>query len=143
MKVKKLPGKLYKKIYSLVPRVTIDAIIKSNEGVLFIKRGIPPGKGRWHLCGETVEYGETLEQAVHRGVKEETGMKVKILKYIGYYDDPKRDPRGPTISHVFLCKPIGGKLMGSPEGWELKFFKKIPKGLLFDHRKMLRDAGVK
>ncbi len=139
----KLSLSMFKKIYSLVPRITIDAVIKSPKGVLLIKRGIPPMKGWWHLCGETVEYGETLKEAVLRGVKEETGLKVKIVKYLGYYDDPKRDPRGPTISHVFICKPVGGKLRGSPEGREVKFFKKLPKKLGFDHRKILKDAGIK
>ena len=143
MKVKKLPKDLHEKLFKLVPRVTTDAIIVKGKKVLLIKRDIPPCKGDWHLCGGTVLKGETLRQTLQREVREETGLKVKILKYAGYYDQPGRDQRGTVITHVFICQPIGGKLRGSFEGRELRFFAKLPKNIGFDHKKILRDAGFK
>ena len=124
-------------------RVAVDGIVKSNKGVLLMKREIKPFKGTWVIPGGEVKPNERLADAVKREVKEETGLTVEVVKYVGYYDTPKRDPRSHSISHVFLCKPVGGKLHGSFEGEELKFFKKLPRKMGFDHRKILRDLGFK
>ena len=123
--------------------VAVDGVVKTRKGVLLMKREIKPFKGTWVLPGGAVEINERLADAVKREVKEETGLNVKVVKYVGYYDDPKRDPRYRSIAHVFLCKPSGGKLRGSFEGRELKFFKKLPRKTGFDHRKILKDLGLK
>ena len=123
-------------------RVAVDAVIEKNGEVLLLKRAVEPFKGWWVLPGGGVKYGEQLVGAVKREVKEETGLKVKVLKYLGYYDKPGRDPRGHTISHAFLCKPISSKIDGSLEGREIKWFKKLPKKVGFDHRQIIEDSGV-
>lgn len=124
-------------------RVAVDGVLKTNKGALLMKREIEPFKGSWVLPGGAVEPNERLVDAVKREVKEETGLDVNIVKYVGYYDTPKRDPRCHSIAHVFLCKSTGGELQGSLEGKELKFFKKLPRKIGFDHRKILKDLGFK
>ncbi len=137
-----IPEELFKKLFKFIPLFTVDVIIKSRVGVLLSKREIPPCKGCWHLPGGIIRYGERVEEAVKRVTKEETGLKVKIKKFIGIYDSPKRDPRGHVISLCFLTEPIGGKLKGSWQAKEVKFFSKLPRNIGFDHRKMLKDAGI-
>ena len=122
--------------------VAIDGIVEKNRSVLLLKREITPFAGYWILPGGAVRNSEKLVDAVKREVKEETGLKVKVLKYVGYYDDLNRDPRRRTIAHAFVCKPVGGKLKGTFEGRKLKWFKKLPKKMGFDHRKIIRDSGV-
>ncbi|MGZ4857365.1 MAG: NUDIX domain-containing protein, partial [Methanobacteriaceae archaeon] len=71
------------------PLLTVDAVITAEDGKLvFIRRKNPPYHGSWALTGGFVEYGETVEQAVMREVKEETGLIVEIKKMIGVYSDP-------------------------------------------------------
>ena len=82
--------------------VAVDSVIKKNNSVLLIKREINPFKYFWVLPGGGVEYGERLVDAVIREVREETGLEVKVVKYVGYYDDPYRDPRYHSIAHAFL-----------------------------------------
>ncbi len=123
------------------PSLTVDAIIlNEEEEVLLIKRKNEPFKDRWALPGGFVEYEERVEEAVVREVKEETGLDVEILKLHNVYSDPKRDPRGHTISIVYHCKIIGGNLKGGDDAREARFFKYNENlKLAFDHNKILKD----
>lgn len=125
--------------------LTVDSIIVTDgEKVVLVKRRFDPYKNYWALPGGIVEYGETVEAAVVREAKEETGLDIRIDRLVGVYSDPKRDPRGHFVSVCFLCKPIGGEPRSSDETKEVKLFSKEElKGvrLAFDHETMLRDAG--
>ena len=77
------------------PYVTVDAIIETKGGVVFIERSNPPyGLA---LPGGFVDYGESLEEAVAREAKEETNMRLKNLRQFHTYSKPDRDPRFHTI----------------------------------------------
>jgi 8-oxo-dGTP diphosphatase len=124
------------------PYLAVDALIVKENKILLIKRNKEPWKGKLALIGGFVEWGETVEQAVIREVKEETGLKVKIKNLLGIYSNPKRDPRGHVISIVFVVKPVGGKLKSSKEG-EVNWYK-LDKNVInlfhpkSDHRDMVR-----
>jgi len=122
------------------PKLTVDGILLNQEKILLIKRKNPPYKDNWSLPGGFVEYGEKTEDAVLREFFEETGLKTKINKLIGVYSDPDRDPRGHTISIIYLVEEKGGKLLGGDDALEAKFFniKKLPT-LAFDHRRIIED----
>ena len=126
------------------PLITVDGIVLVNDKIVLVKRLNEPFKGCWALPGGFVEYGETVEKAVKREIQEETGLKVEIIKLVGVYSDPNRDPRGHVISICFLCKKIGGSLRASTDAREVSLFdrKQISKlKLAFDHDKMISDAG--
>ncbi|WP_010477302.1 NUDIX domain-containing protein [Thermococcus zilligii] len=122
--------------------LTVDAVIIYNNGIVLIKRKNEPFKGHYALPGGFVEYGETVEQAVVREAREETGLNIRPIKLVGVYSDPKRDPRGHTVTVAFLC--IGeGELKAGDDAGEVFVFPvdealKLP--LAFDHGEILRDA---
>jgi len=124
------------------PKVTVDGVIMDKEKVVLIKRKNQPYKNKWALPGGYVEYGESTEQAIAREVKEETGIEIEIERLVGVYSDPNRDPRGHTISIVYLCKPKCEKLEGGDDAKEAKWFPlgSLPPQLAFDHGKILSDA---
>jgi len=59
---------------------------------VLIRRENPPFQGCYALPGGFVEVGETVEEAVAREAKEETGLEIEVLGLVGIYSDPGRDP---------------------------------------------------
>ncbi len=122
--------------------LTVDLVILYKGGIVLIKRLNAPYKDHWALPGGFVEYGEKVENAAIREAKEETGLDVELIKLIGVYSDPKRDPRGHTVTTAFLAKGKG-VLRGGDDAGEAKVFSfeelKETK-LAFDHEKIIKDA---
>ena len=72
--------------------------------MLLIRRGKDPGRGRWSLPGGTVEAGETLQQALVREMREETGLDVVVGELLGVVQ------RGPYEISDYACTVVGGAL---------------------------------
>ncbi|MGC8688841.1 MAG: NUDIX domain-containing protein [Thermoplasmata archaeon] len=123
-----------------IPSLTVDGIINEGKSILLIKRGRDPFRGLYALPGGFVEYGETVESAIEREILEETGLSVKIRRILGIYSSPDRDPRGHTISIVYILERTGGTPKAGDDAEELKFFDldNLPE-LAFDHRKIIDD----
>ncbi|HEX9092766.1 MAG TPA: NUDIX hydrolase [Coriobacteriia bacterium] len=90
------------------PALTVDvAVFRGAAGareLLLVKRAAEPFAGAWALPGGFVEEGETLETAARRELAEETGLEpIEDLEQVGAYGDPGRDPRGWTVSVVFVA----------------------------------------
>jgi 8-oxo-dGTP diphosphatase len=125
------------------PLLTVDCVVFDREGrLLLIKRGHPPFKGKYALPGGFVDIGETVEQAALRELKEETGVEGKVVRLIGVYSDPKRDPRGHTVSAAFLIKPRSTKVQSGDDA-ESATFVADWRGLklAFDHSQIVADAS--
>jgi 8-oxo-dGTP diphosphatase len=56
------------------PVVGVGAVVWRGDSVLLIRRGKPPRLGQWSLPGGAQQLGETLEEAIAREVREETGL---------------------------------------------------------------------
>ena len=126
------------------PKLTVDGIIIEDKKILLIKRKNNPFKEKWALPGGFVEYGEKTEDAVIREIFEETGLKTKIKDLIGVYSDPDRDPRGHTVSVVYLLDVYSGVLKSGDDASEARFFdlKDLPE-LSFDHDIIIKDVAVR
>jgi 8-oxo-dGTP diphosphatase len=122
------------------PLLTVDAVIFFQEGIVLIRRENPPFQGCYALPGGFVEVGETVEEAVQREAKEETGLEIEPLGLIGIYSDPGRDPRGHVVSAAFLAKGRGDLVSGSDaRSAEVFLLQSLPP-LAFDHDKIIGDA---
>jgi ADP-ribose pyrophosphatase YjhB (NUDIX family) len=120
------------------PIPTVDGIIEKDGGIVLIERKNPPYG--WALPGGFVDYGESLEEAVKREVKEETNLEVQNLRQFRSYSDPARDPRFHTISTVFIAEGKG-KLEAKDDAQKTDVFKegRLPARLAFDHGEILED----
>lgn len=124
------------------PASTVDLIVPYNEGIVLIKRKNDPFKDYWALPGGFINHGkETLEEAAVRELFEETSLRtsINLLKLVGVYSDPNRDPRGHVISHAYEVKDYSGELKANDDAAEVKIFKRIPNNLAFDHSKILNN----
>jgi len=122
------------------PVVTVDVLIRRDDGYVFVKRRNEPYRGHWAIPGGLVEYGETVEEAAIREVKEETGLEVKLIRLVGVYSDPTRDPRGHYITIAFRAEAVSGELKAATDAEEVKVFKRKPERLAFDHNRIFKDA---
>jgi 8-oxo-dGTP diphosphatase len=122
------------------PLLTVDALIIHEEKIVLIKRKNPPYKDMFALPGGFVDIGETVEEAVAREAKEETNLDVEIVSLLGIYSDPKRDPRGHTVSMCFIVVGSGDLKAGDDAG-DVGLFDiySVPE-LAFDHKKIVEDA---
>ena len=90
-----LPRDEFDRIYSRVPRLTVEVVIASpQQGVLLSLRDIEPCKGMWHLPGGTVRFGEPLVDAVSRVASDELGLTVDVGEMLGYIEYPSHYENG-------------------------------------------------
>ncbi|SHM90136.1 NUDIX hydrolase [Mucilaginibacter sp. OK098] len=129
-------------------KVAVDAVVfgyTSKEGlsVLLIKRNIQPFKDNWALPGGLVGDAESLEEAVQRELKEETGVNINYLEQLYSFGKPGRDPRNRVISITYygLVKPEAFELHADTDAADVAWFniKKLPQ-LAFDHEEILTAA---
>lgn len=133
---------LYGRSMKQFPRLTVDAIVQREDGaLLFIKRGCDPYKGTYALPGGFVEYGETVEDACLRELKEETNLEGEIKSLLGVYSDPRRDPRFHTVSIIFVVKVKKFDLLRAGDDASDYSWIRDVQGLdlAFDHEVILKD----
>jgi ADP-ribose pyrophosphatase YjhB (NUDIX family) len=120
------------------PRATVDVIVEVAGGIVLIRRRNPPPG--WAIPGGFVDSGERAEDAARRELREETSLDVELLDLLGVYSDPARDPRGHTLSAVYV-----GRARGVPraadDALEAGVFDEahLPAPLAFDHGHILED----
>ena len=122
------------------PKLMVDVVIPSGEGVVLIRRGSDPFEGRWALPGGFVEVGETVEAAATREAAEETGLAVELAGLVGVYSEPDRDPRGHNVSVAFLARVLSGDLIAATDAAEVAVLDPDSVELAFDHRRIVADA---
>lgn len=121
------------------PKVCVDAIIDMGAGMIVMVERAHEPQG-WALPGGFVEVGESIEEAVLREIKEETGLDVELVRQFHTYSSPRRDPRFHSISTVFLCRGKGKpKAASDAKNVELYHQMNLPSDIAFDHKQILDD----
>ncbi len=128
------------------PAVTTDCIIYDIDDqkgfkILLIKRNNDPYKDMWAFPGGFMEMDETAEECAARELLEETGLKGVLLEQVLTVSEVDRDPRGRTISIIFMGRadstsvsPLAGDDAEAIEWFEIG---ELPP-LAFDHHEILQ-----
>jgi 8-oxo-dGTP diphosphatase len=124
----------------------VGVLIEKDDGVVLIRRGHTPHKGRWALPSGFIEADESIEDAAQRESKEETGLDVELIELFGVDSFPE----GPVQSGIIVfyrARPIGGELRPGDDAAETAVFAPdaLPADLAFrTHRTVLsRWAGLR
>ena len=125
------------------PALTVDvALLTSDQPprMLLIRRKHEPFAGCWALPGGFVDEGERLLDAARRELREETGLENIELEQLQTFGDPGRDPRGWTVSVVYLAQVQPDRLspQAADDAAEVAWFPidDLPK-MAFDHANVL------
>jgi len=123
------------------PALAVNVIVEDKGMLLLVKRRFEPFKGLWSLPGGYVEYGETVENAAKREIKEECSLDIEPSRIVGIYSNPNRHPWKHVIAVCYAAHVVGGEIKAGSQEENAKFFKinNIPNRLAFDHAKMIRD----
>lgn len=128
------------------PMLTVDVVLLSegDEGrrVLLIQRGNDPFAGAWALPGGFVEESEQVAAAARRELMEETGAQAGEMSLLGVFDAPGRDPRGWTVSVVYVATVQGEPAVtGADDASDARWFDvgALPE-LAFDHAEIVSAA---
>lgn len=130
---------------NLNPFPTADCIIEytADDGreaiVLIWRKNEPVG---WAIPGGFVDYGESVEDAVRREMKEETNLELKDLQLLGVYSDPDRDPRFHTVSTVYIARGAGRLEAGDDAVRAVAYaLEDMPseEEIVFDHFHIISD----
>lgn len=111
--------------YPKKPIVGVGAIIIEGEQILLEKRKNSPSKGKWSVPGGLVDLGETVEEAVIREVKEETGLDVYNPRLVDVVSYISLGEKGSVMYHYviidYFVTSKGGKPKAASDADELKW----------------------
>jgi ADP-ribose pyrophosphatase YjhB (NUDIX family) len=114
--------------YPRHPLLGVGALIFERDRILMAQRGKPPLMGQWSLPGGLVETGESLETAVRREVREETGLEVRPLGVLEIFERIMRDAEGTAEYHYvlvdYICRVTGGLLCAGDDACRAEWVRR-------------------
>ncbi len=127
-------------VHYMNPVPGVGMLIDMDGGLVLIRRGNPPHKGRWTLPSGFVEFDESAEEAAIREAAEETGLKVEITGLAAVNSFPEGPPTS-GIMIFYSMKPVGGDLRAGDDADAVQVFAPddIPKIPFRTHREMVAE----
>lgn len=121
------------------PKPTASALVLDGEGrIMFSRRAADPAAGRLDLPGGFVEEGEHPVDSLHRELREEAGIGLRDLRFLGIWMDWYRVPgrEVSTLNHYWSARIADGTPEPADDVEELVFASpdEIPwDELAFEH----------
>ncbi|NET24885.1 NUDIX hydrolase [Okeania sp. SIO1I7] len=133
----------FKLLYSQVPRLVVEVVVKTDLGVALTLRKDAAWNNLWHIPGGTVFYQEYIEDAIQRIAIEELSIKVTKQQLLGYSEYPSEEKQrgfGWSVGLVFLCTPNSPLPTENQEGEKISIFDYIPENIVEEHKKILTQV---
>ena len=93
-------------------KVSVAALVLNYRGQVLLVNS--PWRG-WEYPGGLIEAGESFEAALRREIREEAGVEVEILRFVGICKNLEKD----IVNIDFVCRYAGGELTTSEESTEV------------------------
>ena len=126
----------------VTPLLAADALIElidvAGRPIVLIERKNPPYG--WAIPGGFVDIGESVETTAVREALEEVSLQVTLRALLGIYSGPQRDPRGHTVTAIYIAE-ASGKPVAADDAKSVGIFtlEQLPAPLAFDHAMVLQD----
>ncbi len=109
------------------PVPTVGVVCLKGDQVLLIKRGTPPRLGQWSLPGGRIEWGEAVDVAALRELKEETGVEAELTSLLDVVDGvfTSRETGETTRHYVMIdyaARWTGGEPVAGDDAADARFF---------------------
>lgn len=130
-----VPEEDWRTIVRYSPIVSVDLLVRVDDGLVLGKRQNEPAAGFWFIPGGRVKKGETREEAVHRIAREELGTNVDIVESLGafehFYDtsDVKDINEKHYLANGYVVDAKSGDFDGDGQHVELRIFHDSPEPL--------------
>ena len=92
--------------------VSVAGLVTNDRGEILLVNS--PWRG-WEYPGGLIEPGETFEQALRREIREEAGVEIEILRFVGICKNVEKN----IVNIDFVCRYVGGELTTSEESTEV------------------------
>ena len=128
--------------------VAVSIIVIKNDKILLLKRqGGATGEGTWSMPGGGVEFMEDPLEAASRELFEETGLKTKKFKMLGYSNDTHEAEKLHYVTFTFYTDQFEGEpFIAEPHKCtEIGWFSphKLPSPLYVPLKHQLRTKAVR
>ena len=110
------------KIFTPPVITAVGAVVFRGDEALIIRRGREPLKGQWSIPGGKVQYGEKLQDAVSREVREETGIEIKVLGLLDVFESLPPSPEAPHYVMIdYVAEWVAGEPLAGDDAAEAEF----------------------
>jgi predicted GIY-YIG superfamily endonuclease/ADP-ribose pyrophosphatase YjhB (NUDIX family) len=117
-------------------------VVKQGR-LLLVKRAIEPYRGHWDIPGGFLEVDELPCQGAVREVQEETGLRVQISEFFGFYTGryDYGHSRALCLNIYFIGRVAGGSEQAGDDAADLAWFRpeELPGAIAFDHAQQVLD----
>lgn len=105
-------------VFYLDPKVAACTICMMDGGIVLLRRGIDPQRGKWVFPGGFVDRGEAVTEAAIRETQEEVNLRVGLTGILDAYSFPGSE----VVVLVYAAEVLGGILEARDESLEVRLF---------------------
>ncbi|HDQ13961.1 MAG TPA: NUDIX hydrolase [Sediminispirochaeta sp.] len=121
-------------------KTTVGALVESDGKLLLERRNHEPFYDHWCIPGGHIDFGETVEHALIREVREETGLQVINYSFFNYFTEYYPDLNWHAVALIFVVYTTGHLKQQQDEVKELRWFNRQemhPLSFAFEHRRIV------